>query len=145
MLLYGGRAADILDTLRRNIFFQKIAVSVTCVKPEILPPTHAAGMYHSLRVYHQIQVWKGNTTLNPENYGWKLSKGYLVAITTDKPPAPDSLLKVIRCKCKTNCQTSRCTCKKHGLDCSAMCGECRGVSCLNATQAEMSDGEDQDE
>ena len=62
----------------------------------------------------------------------------LLAVHTDKPPAPDRLLKVVRCKCRTSCKTSRCTC-------SLMCGECRGLSCLNSIQMDSITGnEDND-
>ena len=52
--------------------------------------------------------------------------------TTDLPPAPDDLLKVVRCQCKTDCYTRRCTCKNHGLECSAACSDCKGISCNNS-------------
>ena len=29
------------------------------VDPALLPPSPRAAFYHSLRVYHQIAVWKG--------------------------------------------------------------------------------------
>jgi hypothetical protein len=52
-------------------------------------------------------------------------------VKTKKQPAPEKLLVIIRCKCKTNCETKRCTCRKHGLECNIACLECRGHSCLN--------------
>ncbi len=45
-------------------------------------------------------------------------------VQTNMPPAPDDLLKIIRCCCKTNCDSKQCTCRRHGLDCSLGCGEC---------------------
>ena len=53
-------------------------------------------------------------------------------IKTLLPAAPERLLKIIRCNCKLNCDSKRCTCRKHGLCCSAGCGECRGVGCSNS-------------
>ena len=53
-------------------------------------------------------------------------------------PAPDHLLKIIRCNCKANCDTKRCTCRKSGLDCSVACGECRGA-CSNFSQSAIED------
>jgi len=134
VIMYGGKPEDKLDSLRLMKFFQKVAGSVKCVTPETIPPTSAAMKFHSLRVYHQVQVWKGRRDILPENWGWKVVNGKLAAVQTDKPPAPENLLKVIRCKCKSDCHTTRCTCKKHGLPCSLMCGECKGVSCLNSPQ-----------
>ena len=45
-------------------------------------------------------------------------------------------LQVIHCNCKASCQTSKCSCKKHGLQCSAACGQCKGTSCVNLPNPE---------
>ena len=39
------------------------------------------------------------------------------------PAAPDYLLKVIRCNCKSTCSTLSCTWMKHGIKCSLACGK----------------------
>ena len=62
---------------------------------------------------------------------------------TDRAPAPKQILEVIWCKCKTGCSSKRCTWRKHGLLCSAACGECRGVGCENGQQPEPDDNEDE--
>ena len=31
------------------------------VEPQTLPPTPAAAKFHSLRVYYQVNEWKGNS------------------------------------------------------------------------------------
>ena len=67
----------------------------------------------------------------PEDWGWNWTAGKLLPIKTDLPPAHASLLEVVRCNCRTDCSTQRCTCKKHGLDCSPACGECKGHSFAN--------------
>ncbi|MEW8547735.1 MAG: hypothetical protein AB2693_29860 [Candidatus Thiodiazotropha sp.] len=134
VILFGGKPEEKLDSLRLSIFYQKVAGSVKFIKPENLPPTSAATRYHSLRTYHQIQVWKGRNDLLAEDWGWAVKGNRLLAVHTDRPPAPEKLLKVVRCKCKASCKTFRCTCRKHGLTCSQMCGECRGISCLNSVQ-----------
>ena len=48
--------------------------------------------------------------------------------TTDFPPVPDDILKVVRVNAKQT-DTRRYTCKMHGLECSG-CGECK-VSALS--------------
>ncbi|GBN37526.1 hypothetical protein AVEN_270649-1 [Araneus ventricosus] len=58
----------------------------------LLPPTEAYAHQHSLRVYHQIQHWFGN----------KISG--IQPVKTLKPPAPDSILRKISCKCKRKIQ-----------------------------------------
>lgn len=140
VILYNGNKDEKLDTLRMHKFHQKVATSVKFVGPESIPPTSAAATYHSFRVYHQVQTWKGNR-LRAEDWGWQVKKGKLVAIQTDKAPAPEQLLNVIVCKCKTDCRSARCTCRKHGLECSVMCGECRGVSCMNAPERDSDETE----
>ncbi|CAH2005908.1 unnamed protein product [Acanthoscelides obtectus] len=62
-----------------------------------LPPTEAAAQQHPLRVYFQVQQWHGNEK-NPEQCGWKKTKGGLQPVTTLQPPAPDAVLKLIACK-----------------------------------------------
>ncbi|KAJ8043143.1 hypothetical protein HOLleu_10106 [Holothuria leucospilota] len=131
--LYGGIQGEKLDVLRARKFFSKVASSKTSVKLQALPPTSAAARYHSLRVFLQVQQWVGaRDDLVPHDWGWYIADEKLMPIKTNMPPAPEMLLKVIRCKCKTNCDTKRCTCRKHGLECSTGCGECRGTGCTNA-------------
>lgn len=138
--LYKGTANDDLDSLRHERFCQKVATSTTFVHPQSLPPTAAATRYHSLRVYFQVQQWKGrNEELNPLDWGWCLVNGSLTPQETDLSPAPPALLSVVHCNCKTGCSSARCSCRKHGLECSLACGECRGLSCSNATQPDISD------
>jgi len=115
-----------LETLRCTRFCQQAATGATFVQPESLPPTSAAVAYHSQRAYFQIQQWKG-IPLKPEDWGYKLqlTAGKLLPVRMDLPPAHAFLLEFVRCNCRTDCSTQRCTCRKHGLDCSPACGECK--------------------
>ena len=71
---------------------------------------------------------------NPVSWGWTLQNGLYHPIFSDQPPAPDDLLKFVRCKCKLTsknpCSTN-CSCKKNGLYCVLACGDCRGDGCQN--------------
>ena len=108
-------------------------------EPAKLPPTERAVYYHGLRVHLQIVIWKllddGSIELKPNEWGWHWKNNLLQPITTDMDVAPESLLKVIRCNCKTTsknqCGTNLCSCRKHGLRCVTTCGECFGESCEN--------------
>jgi hypothetical protein len=55
--------------------------------------------------------------------------------------APDFILNINKCNCKTNCDSKRCTCRKSGLDYSMTCGECRemrsnGISQIKEDEVE---------
>ena len=41
------------------------------------------------------------------------------------------------CNCKTDCNTGRCTCWKHNLPCTDMCGVCQGLGCRNTEPPSM--------
>ncbi len=123
--LYNGTLEDSLDSLWYKKFCNKVASSTTPVQACSLPPTTCAAKYHTLRVYHQIQVWKGVLGLHPDRWGWRQRGDKLEAITTDEAAAPTYLLEIIRCHCKTDCVSTNCSCKKHGLKCSTACKECR--------------------
>ena len=119
-----------LDSLQYTRFCQKVATGTSFLS------TSAAAAYHSQRAYFQIQQWKG-ITLKPENWGWKLTAGKLPPVRADLPPAHASLLEVVGCNCRTDCSTQKCTCRKHGLDCSPACGECKGHSCTNSAASDL--------
>ena len=72
--------------------------------------------------------------LVPTDWGWKENENHLIPIPTTKDVAPENLLKVIRCKCKSTnnqCGTNVCTCRKHGIKCMLACGGCHGENCKN--------------
>lgn len=137
--IYKGRPSDALDSLRFLKFKEKLSSSKTFVHPRVLPPTSDGNRYHSYRVYHQVQQWRGND-LDPEKWGWRIVNGKLVPKQTELPAAPQSLLELVRCSCKTGCNDLRCGCRKQGLSCSLSCTACRGV-CANSDNVE----EDSDE
>ena len=137
-LYTGSKRTDTLDQLRLQKFSQKVSSSISCVQPQQLPPTSVAAKYHSLRVYHQVQSWRGYD-LPPTDWGWKVTGSNLTPIMTNKDVAPQDLLEMIRCSCKTGCSTMRCSCRKAGLDCSPACGECRGI---RTNMTVLSDGTD---
>ena len=138
--VYNGTPEESLDSLRYKCFCEKVATTTVCIYPQTLPPTSAAAKYHSLRVYYQIQEWKGcSAEMQPLEWGWKKVEGKLMPVLTDLPPAPDELLKIIRCNCHADCSSMRCTCKKHNVKCSPACGNCRGLGCTNSDNLEDED------
>ena len=63
--------------------------------------------------------------------GWQLKNGNLQPVLTRQAPAPEKLLTLISCNCKSGCERS-CGCRKAGLICTALCGHCRGNGCSNS-------------
>jgi hypothetical protein len=56
----------------------------------------------------------------------------LVPVQFEGQVAPDSVLTVVRCKCKGDCSSALCSCKKYGLQCVTACSNCHGTDCSNA-------------
>ncbi|VDI48316.1 Hypothetical predicted protein [Mytilus galloprovincialis] len=139
--LYGGLLdVETLDMLRYRIFASKVCVGNIYVQVHTLPPTSDAAKLHCMRVYHQTQVWIGKgDKLDPKDWGWHVEDNKLLPIRALLPPAPEKLLRIIRCNCKLNCDTKRCSCRKHGIDCSPACGECRGMNCSNTSNITEAD------
>ena len=79
-----------------------------------------------LRVYHQIQE-RLCVHMSSVYWGLKVSARNLLSIMTDLQPAPQKFLETVRCGCKYACNTTRCSCRTHGMICSTACSECRGV------------------
>ena len=111
------------NSLRHKKFIEKLATSTSHIEPKNLPPTAAAAKFHSYRIFLQICQWKDLACdLEPSLWGWAQTVGGLFPITTDLPPAPEDLLKIIRCNCTTDCSSGSCSCQKYGMKCSLACG-----------------------
>ena len=81
----------------------------------------------------------------PSEWGWKVEGDKLVPVMTDKRPAPDALIQMIHCNCSEGCNTLRCTCRRHGLECTSACGHCQDGNCDNMKNGPVIDDEDEDE
>jgi hypothetical protein len=114
LALYNLKSAT-LDLARYESYQNSVAKQNLSSKFDIatLPPTSAAARFHIYRAYHQIQTWLGHK-LPPHMWGRQQICNTLKPIITDKPPVPDHLLQLIHCKCKLDCSTLRCTCRKSG-------------------------------
>ena len=113
---------------------EKVSRKTAFVEAHSQPPTSAASKYHSRRVFYQVQLWREEDEgLDPKKLGWKQIGGKLLPIKTDLSPGTEELLKIIHCACKKDCNTNRCSCRRHGLSCSPACIGCNGATCLNCT------------
>ena len=63
-----------LDILRFDIFHLKVAdAQLSPVKPHELSPTSSAAKYHSLKLYHQVQIWCWDSQV-AQDKGWFLQR-----------------------------------------------------------------------
>ncbi len=66
----------------------------------------------------------------PLQFGYyKDTDDQLLPVTTLVLPAPQAIIEMVRCQCKTNCSTLRCSCQRSNLPCTELClcdvdGEC---------------------
>lgn len=129
--MYGAKPDDSLDKARYHMYLRTVAKQKVNARFDlaILPPTTAAARQHSLRVFHQVQQWRGIDLLATD-WGWKLESGRLRPVLSLKEPAPQSLLHLVVCNCKSGCER-KCECRQSGLPCSQMCGYCVGHGCSN--------------
>ena len=148
VVMYGGKTNEPLNSLRHRKYREKLAKSLALVDPKGLPPTSAAGKYHSYRAFLQKCQWKSSECdMLPESWGWTLNDSGHYPTKTNQPPAPDDLLKVIRRNDSSDCCSARCSCRKHGSKFSLACGQCRGTACINASAfvIDYDDDDDDDE
>lgn len=132
----------------------------TAVKLESLIPTFNGFEQHVKRVYLQTQIWMyGNQTfdynsdddddgnavdnitfdeksqqanfLSPFKWGWTYDSEQLVPIKMTEKPAPQDLLDIIFCSCKTGCPL-QCGCRKAELECTPACINCYNKNCSNS-------------
>eukprot|EP00112_Aurelia_sp_Birch-Aquarium-sp1_P004693 Seg1531.3 transcript_id=Seg1531.3/GoldUCD/mRNA.D3Y31 product="hypothetical protein" protein_id=Seg1531.3/GoldUCD/D3Y31 len=98
--IYNGKEEVALDKMRYNVFCEKLVSAKTQIRPEVLPPTSAAAKYHSMRVYCQVMMWKGEE-IDPRKWGWKVINDAMIprpTLTLDC--APEELLKPHSCHCQ---------------------------------------------
>lgn len=138
-LLYGDESGANLNTVRANIFKERIA-GKRHIPPKLssLPPTMASFQAHIKRAHFQAVLWQSAgepspPELNPVDFGWQLYQSTLCPALglDDQLPAPDDVLNLVNCSCKTGCSTSKCTCTKQSITCTTFC-KCKGnLECNN--------------
>ena len=124
LALYGAKESESdLNQYRYQCF--KAAISKDSrVQLSNLPCTLDAATQHLKKVYLQVQLWIGNNITPAEyvDWGWKFDK-FLTPNPMTQEPAPQNLLKIIFCKCKSGCG-GNCGCRKTGLFCTEACFYC---------------------
>ena len=125
--LYGGSSENLIE-LRYRKYMKKVAPPKQAVQPYSFPATRSASKFCYLRIYRKSQLRKICQTQL-----MRTQADFLHPTYTDIPHAPGELLKFNVSKCKSDCSTLRCVCRKHGLNCSPACidwleGNCTNIS-----------------
>ena len=140
---YGSKERKNMTAVRFEIWSQKMAHKRITAAPSLktLPPTTEAFEEHVIRAHVQAAIWRSALETDPpafeHNRGWTTdgsSNGLVpVPLPPDVRPAPDDVLKMIRCGCSSArpCDTSRCSCSAARLSCTLFCS-CHGnEDCFN--------------
>ncbi|KAJ8898485.1 hypothetical protein PR048_003845 [Dryococelus australis] len=132
--LYGGNKHDSLNRTHLKLYLRIIGCQFAnqLCDPSVLPPTTAAAKEHSLRVYLQMQLWRG-VPLSPSEWGCKIVNGEHTPVLTLQVAATEIIMKQIICNCISDCERS-CSCQRAGPKYSPMFGHCEGNGCANATE-----------
>ena len=93
---------------------------------ENLPPTLGTLRQAVLRAHYQAMVWANDVVANPimqspEEYGWEKEEDRCIPVMTCLPPAPEAIIELVKCGCKTQCASNRCQCRRAELQCTGLC------------------------
>merc|ERR1712105_583825 len=103
--------------------------------------------YHQIKT-HFINIFSVKTTRQkylsclqrrpdiptPEGKGWLKKEGSLVIDWMSLPPAPDSIMELVHCSCKsTGCAKGKCSCLSNLFLCTDLC------FCENCKNCEISE------
>ena len=137
-LLYADNVSKTVDDCRYALF-----KSGKC-SDDVLPPTCDSLVQHIYRANFQAASWYQCLSAevnvpSPVGNGWALDDEELKITWMIRPPAPQSLIECVECKCKTGCSTMRCSCKKADLKCTDLC------SCCDCQNEAAGDDDDADE
>lgn len=119
---------------------------------EKLPPTKAALEQMIKRANNVAFVLKVCSFSWPDLpaptfHGWSQDGERLQAIPTTLLPSPKAVLELVKCGCKGSFTTMNCSCNRHNLKCTDMCGSCE-AQCENRNSEELTvqsgDSDDED-
>ncbi|XP_061883497.1 uncharacterized protein LOC133634864 [Entelurus aequoreus] len=121
--LYGQASAKDVNDARYKAFCM-----ASSALPELsIPPTSDALHQHCKRANYQAAVMRHSLTgmmcaPSPIGNGWYIEDGELTVRWMTRNPAPDSVLQVVHCGCKTSkCETERCSCMSAKMSCTDLC------------------------
>jgi len=145
-----------MTALRQRVWKDKTgrANIVSAPKLQSFPPTDESFLLNPMRAHFQACIWThaaecSPPLLDPLEHGWMqdtVNKTLApLMLPSDVPPAPDSILKLIKCSYE-NCGSARCSCVSFGLPCTVFC-KCEGCNdCTNGrnTSVQVSTPDDEE-
>lgn len=117
--LYGDTSKDINATRYKSF--------CATTSEKSLPPCKDALLQHIKRCSYQAAIHHRSlhqtiSAPSPNGYGWSVKDGVIDVVWKTKAAAPESLLKVVKCGCKTTkCIKGGCSCLANKLPCTDMC------------------------
>lgn len=143
-----GYPSDCMTTARIKAWASKTAKARTSApKLSTLPPTTEAFQENVKRAHFQTAQWyaapySSAEQLDPGQFGWIRDDKHKTLIPVGIPPnvaaAPQQVLEMIKCSCKSDqpCATNKCSCSLAKLACTMICN-CQGkpdICCSTHTQ-----------
>ena len=120
-----GQSTNSVNEARLTIF------KLTCESDHSLPPNGDCLALHAQRANYQAAIWRRCMTPimsvpSPLSHGWKADTNSdppsLAVEWMKTPPAPSSLVQLVKCGCKKGSSTSkRCNCWSAGMACTDIC------------------------
>ncbi|XP_070535408.1 uncharacterized protein [Ptychodera flava] len=106
-----------------------------------LPPNKDSLKLHTQRANYQTAIYRRCLQAkmdapSPHGHGWIVQDSELSIQWMTLPPAPDSIINFVSCKCKKSGCSSRCSCREVELLCTELC-QC--VSCTNTNTKEQNE------
>ena len=98
-----------LDAAILQLLNTKVIEGYEAIESTSLPPTSTAALLHSL-------TWL-EKDLDATQWGWEIKDESYVRITFKLPVAPENIMKIVYCTCKTGCKLNQHSCLKHGILC----------------------------
>ena len=141
---YGYPQETDMTSLRYMVWTNKMGNHKLNSAPQlrVLPPTTEAFEQHVYRAHLQAAIWRcalqaDPPDMNPVHCGWSMNADTNnlepISLPVDVSPAPESVLKMIKCGCSSAqpCSTTRCSCSTARISCSVFCA-CHGDNnCTN--------------
>jgi len=144
---YGQSSSKSMSETRWKVWaFKTGQASSTPPKLCCLPPTTEAFEENVKRAHYQAIEWRtlediNPPKLNPELYGWTRNTTLRRLQPTSLPVkmnlAPEFIMHLIRCRCKsgTPCSTRACSCTRDNLSCTIFC-TCSNKGCCQRVAIE---------